>query len=123
MSASIIGGRAGTLLYHIIDSIGESYLAGHRALLIVPEQYTLQAERELIDRLKLPGYFNIDILSPSRLRSKVRDIAGGGTLPQLDASGKAMAFSCVLKEAEKSLVYYGRVVEQAGLPARMAALT
>lgn len=123
MSATILGGRAGTLLYHIIDRIGECYHAGHKALLLVPEQYTLQAERELLDRLKLPGYFNIDILSPSRLRSKVRDTAGGGTFPQLDASGKAVAFSCALKETGKSLVYYGRSVDQAGLPARMASLT
>ena len=51
----IIGGRAGRLLPHILPQIDTARKAGTRVILLVPEQYTLQAEREIIAGLNLPG--------------------------------------------------------------------
>ena len=46
-----------------MSSRAAAYRAGSRVVLLVPEQYTLQAERDLLRDLSLPGFFRIDILS------------------------------------------------------------
>ena len=45
----ILGMRTGRTLPHLIPQIAASRNAGHRVILLVPEQYTLQAEQELIE--------------------------------------------------------------------------
>ena len=70
----IIGGRAGRLLPHILPQIDRARRAGTRVLLLVPEQYTLQAERELISGLQLPGLMDIEVLSPRRLVRRIREV-------------------------------------------------
>ena len=66
-------GRAGQVLPEIIRRIGVQHHAHERVLLLVPEQYTLQAERELVEQLNLPGFLDLDVLSPTRLRRRIRE--------------------------------------------------
>ena len=75
-SVRILGARAGQALPFLISEVGACRKAGLRVLLLVPEQYTLQAERELVDGLKLPGLMDIDVLSPRRLMRRVRERGG-----------------------------------------------
>ena len=72
----LITSRPHRLLSPIISRIGELAAAGERCMLIVPSQYTLQAEIEAMTRLDLTGSFLIDVLSPSRLQSRVFERAG-----------------------------------------------
>lgn len=60
----ILGGRAGQILPRMLPDIDVARRAGERIILLVPEQYTLQAERELIESLNLPGLIDLDVLSP-----------------------------------------------------------
>ena len=92
----IIGGRAGRLLPHILPEIDRYRQAGTRVLLLVPEQYTLQAERELVTGLKLPGLIDIDVLSPRRLTRRIREYGGHSGLAPLDDRGRSMAQSIPL---------------------------
>ena len=89
----ILGARAGQALPFLIGEIGACRARGCRVLLLVPEQYTLQAERELVDGLKLPGLMDIDVLSPRRLMRRVRERGGRDPLAPLDSRGRAMALS------------------------------
>ncbi len=57
-------GRAHRLLAPVVREIGRLHGAGEPCILLVPEQLTLQTERELLSRLKLPGFFTIEVLSP-----------------------------------------------------------
>ncbi len=116
----IRAGRAGQTLPEVIRGIGQQYAAHEKIVLLVPEQYTLQAERELIEQLNLPGYFDMDVLSPSRLRRRIRETGGSDPLPKLDDRGRNMALSHVLTKLEKDLRYYRRVANTAGLPAKVA---
>jgi ATP-dependent helicase/nuclease subunit B len=116
----ILTGRAGQVLPEVVRGIGEQYAAHERVILLVPEQYTLQAERELVEQLDLPGYFDLDVLSPSRLRRRIRETGGSDPLPKLDDRGRNMALSHVLTKLEKNLHYYRRVANTSGLPAKVS---
>lgn len=119
---TILGGRAHRLLPHIIPLIGKWYHQGEVCLLLVPEQYTLQAEVELIRRLELPGFFNIQVLSPSRLTQRIFDAAGSDGRTPLDSRGKRMALSRAIDAVKKELTYYRRAAHQQGLTEKMASL-
>ena len=118
----ILGARAGRLLPALLEEIARRLRSGTRTVLLVPEQYTLQAERELVEGLKLPGLMDVEVLSPRRLVSRIREKGGAAPLPVLDAHGRAMALSRALRACKGELRYYARVAEQPGLPSRIAAL-
>ena len=80
----ILCGRAGRLLPRLYADIGERYGRGRHVILLVPEQYTLQAERELIRRLSLPGFLNLEVLSPKRLRRKIRETGGRNNFVRME---------------------------------------
>ena len=66
-TVEIWGARAGQTQSRLFEEIRQCRKAGQRVLLLVPEQYTLQAERELVEQLNLPGLLDLDVLSPRRL--------------------------------------------------------
>ena len=118
----IIGARAGRLLPHILPQIDQCRRQGERVLLLVPEQYTLQAERELIAGLQLPGLIDVDVLSPRRLTRRIREAGGHSGLAPLDDRGRSMALAQALTLAQADLAYYGRVALTPGLPDKLSAL-
>ena len=68
----IRGGNSGALQGRLF-SLCRQY---QKVLVIVPEQFTLQTERDLIAGLSAPGFFDIEVLSPSRLTERVFAAAG-----------------------------------------------
>ena len=95
---------------------------GGRMLVIVPEQYTLQTERELMDGLNLPGFFDLEVLSPSRLTERVFALAGTDGRTRVDARGKQFALARALVKCKKELKYYESALEKQGFIQRMGAL-
>lgn len=67
-TVEIWGARAGQTQSRLFEEIRKCREAGQRVLLLVPEQYTLQAERELVEQLNLPGLLDLDVLSPRRFQ-------------------------------------------------------
>ncbi len=119
---TILGGRMHRLLPHMINEIGKLYKAGETCLMLVPEQYTLQAEVELIRRLELPGFFRIQVLSPSRLTQRIFDAAGTDGRVPLDNRGKQMALSRAILLVQRELTFYRRSAAQLGLVEKMGSL-
>lgn len=119
---SIIGARAGRLLPHILPMIDECRRQGVPVLLLVPEQYTLQAERELVEGLSLPGLIDIDVLSPRRLTRRIREAGGHSGLALLDDRGRSMALAQALTIVQEELTYYRRVALTPGLPDKLSVL-
>lgn len=118
----IIGARAGELTPFLLAEIGACRNEGVRALLLVPEQYTLQAERELIEGLRLPGLIDVDVLSPRRLTRLIRERGGHDGLEPLDDRGRRMALTRALSETHDRLTYYARVAQTPGLPDKLSSL-
>lgn len=118
----IWGVRANRGKSRLFSEINRYRQQGQRVLLLVPEQYTLQAERELIHSLDLPGLMNIDVLSPTRLGRRIQEAAGRQPLAPLNESGRRMALAQALSQCQEELQYYGRVALSAGLPEKLSAL-
>lgn len=93
-----------------------------RMLVIVPEQYTLQTERELMDGLQSPGFFDIEVLSPSRLTERVFATSGADGRTRIDARGKQLALSRALLQCRKQFTYYESAADKQGFIARAGAL-
>ncbi|WP_193708281.1 helicase-exonuclease AddAB subunit AddB [Alkalibaculum sporogenes] len=83
-------------------------------ILIVPEQFTLQAERNLIEQCNLPGIFNIEILSFSRLANRVMSEVGGVTKTRLSETGRYMALQKSLIERKDDLLVYPGMIKKPG---------
>ena len=72
----ILTARPHRLLAACVDRLGEATARGEGCMFLVPSQYTLQAELEIMERLHVSGSFLIDVLSPKRLQSRVFELAG-----------------------------------------------
>ena len=114
--------RAHRLLRPVVAKVGTLHAQGEPCVLLVPEQLTLQMERELLDRLHLPGFFTIEVLSPSRLAQRVLAAVGADGREPLSQAGQRMAVSFALEKCEKKLVYYRASAQRRGFAEKLAAL-
>ena len=116
----IIGDRNGRVWPLVLRDAEESRKAGRRLILYVPEQYTLQAERDIITGLKLPGLLDIQVISPRKLKQQVKEQTGTGTRRPLNEMGRAMAVHRVMTEQEENLSYYRNMTELSGAVTRVS---
>ena len=115
----IIGDRSGRVWPMVLRAAETSMKAGRRLILYVPEQYTLQAERDLITGLKLPGLLEIQVISPRKLRQQVKERAGSGVKSLLNEMGRAMALHRVMTDKAEELVYYRDMTDLPGAVRRV----
>ena len=120
----IITARPHRLLPAVIAEIGELSQRGERCMLLVPSQYPLQAEIELMTQLALDGSFLIDVLSPGRLQERVFERAGRPDRVIFDERGKCMVLCEIITEEKENLTVYRSTAEsgQQGFASRMSAL-
>ena len=121
-AVQILGFRSARTLSFLLPEVAEARQAGNPVILLVPEQYTLQAEWELVEGLSLPGLLDMDVLSPRRLTQLVREKAGRDPLRPLDDRGRSMALSRALILSRDQLGYYRGSVTLPGLPDKLSAL-
>ena len=81
---------------------------------IVPEQFTMQTQKEIIRLHPRHGVMNIDILSFKRLAYRVFEDLGIHLPVVLDDMGKSMVIRKVAGIKRKELGMYGHHLEQAG---------
>ena len=115
----ILGGRAGALRPWLFSAISQSRSAGRPVVLFVPEQYTLQAERDLLTGMRLPGLLSLDVVSPTKLKTLVREAAGSSGRRALDEDGRAMALHQALQARSADLTFYRNLGEMYGAVSRM----
>ena len=122
MSVTILTARAHRLFAPVVEALGQCARKGEDVLLLVPEQFTLAAERGVMERLSLTGMFLIDVMSPSRLSEQVLAAAGRDGREPLDAAGRRMALSQALERLEDKLPYYGSIAQRRGFVEKLDAL-
>ena len=115
----IIGARDRIQRAWLFRHIAEVRRAGVPVVLLVPEQYTLQAERDLMAGLNLPGLLDLDVVSPGRLRDLIREKAGSSGRPTLDEAGRAMAIHRALQDCDSQLTYYRQLGSLYGAVSRV----
>jgi len=85
-----------------------------RIILIVPEQYTLQAERETLDALNLSGMMDIEVFSFTRLMHTILEQLGGVTKVPIQEHGKHMILFKILNEMDGELEIYKKMAKRHG---------
>ena len=77
-----------------------------RIILVVPDQYTLQAERNAISHLKVKGLMDLEVLSFSRLAGRVLNETGGSRRTPIDKHGRHMLLAKIMKDCEEDLLVF-----------------
>lgn len=72
-------------------------------LCLVPEQYTMQTQRKLVDLSTNHAIMNIDVLSFQRLAFRIFDEMGMSEMPILEETGKNLVLRKVAQEQEDKL--------------------
>ncbi|HML36421.1 MAG TPA: exodeoxyribonuclease V subunit gamma [Bacillota bacterium] len=82
---------------------GDLSLPEQKVLLLVPEQFTLQAERNAFSYLKVDGLMDLEVMSQSRLGFKVLSEVGGSSRVPIDKYGRHMLLAKILMEQNERL--------------------
>ena len=80
----------------MFDRISERLSAGKKVILIVPDQFTLQAEKNAFSYLETKGLMDLEVLSFSRLANRVFSQVGGNRKTFVNNYGKYMMISRIL---------------------------
>ncbi len=88
-------------------------------IVIVPEQFTMQTQKELVQLSPCTGIINIDVQSFLRLAFRIFTELGAGNEPVLDDMGKTMILKKVLVNKQDELQYFGRNIHKKGYIAQI----
>ena len=81
---------------------------------IVPEQFTMQTQKTLVEMSPGQGILNIDILSFDRLAYRVFEEVGGDNRKLLEDTGKSMVLQKMVQLHQKELPYLGSQMKKPG---------
>ena len=105
-------GKSWQVYNRIID---EAQADIHRNyLIVVPDQFTMQTQLEMVKRHPRRGIMNIDVLSFGRLSHRIFEEVGGGEKPVLDDTGKSLVLRRVAAELEEELTVMRQNVRRLG---------
>ena len=104
----LILGRAGSgKTAEILRSIHAHAESGGKSILIVPEQYSHEAEKELLRLCGDSASLYAEVLSFSRLALSVARETGGSARHYADKPGRLLQMALALSAAEGALTLYG----------------
>lgn len=118
----VLTARPHRLLRPMIKRIGQLHKEGKPCIFLVPEQFTLQAEQELLNQLNVKGLFSIEVVSPTRLKRRVMESAGTDERAPLSAAGRQMAVSFALETCAEQLTFYRAAASRRGFAQKLTAL-
>lgn len=105
-------GKSYTLYQEVIHRSIEHENSNY--LIIVPEQFTMQTQKDLVAMHPHNGIMNIDILSFMRLAFRVFDEVGSGDQLVLEDTGKSMVLRKVVEQKKDELVLFQSNVKKTG---------
>ncbi len=73
----------------------------HLYYIIVPEQFTMQTQRNVVENASGKGILNIDVLSFERLAYRIFEEVGGAREVLLDDTGKSMVLHKLVQQHQK----------------------
>ncbi|MBR2951031.1 MAG: helicase-exonuclease AddAB subunit AddB [Lachnospiraceae bacterium] len=117
MSLSFVFGAsgAGKSTYVCQDLINRSKAEpGGRFFLIVPDQFTMQTQMDLVNMHENKGIMSIDVLSFGRLTHRIFEEVGGADRPMLDDTGKSLIVRRVAGEQADQIPLIGGNLHKTG---------
>ena len=117
MSLQFVIGSSGSgktrYLYENLINLSMEHPEGNY-IAIVPEQFTMQTQKEIVTLHPNHGSMNIDIVSFQRLAYRIFEELGVEHLEVLDDMGKSMVLRRVAAGQKKNLGLYGSHLNQTG---------
>ena len=111
----LILGRAGSgKTGELYRRIGAAADRGDRAILLVPEQFTFENERELYLRLGPERSARVEVLGFKRLCNNIFRFYGGLAGRSLDDTGRRILMGVALREMGSGLTVYGPQADKPG---------
>lgn len=83
-------------------------------LIIVPDQFTMQTQKDLVMRSDRDGILNIDVLSFGRLSHRILEEVGTKEMPVLDDTGKSLVLQKVAADLKEQLPAMGSLLHKQG---------
>lgn len=87
---------------------------GRNFLIIVPDQFTMQTQKDLVMRSDREGILNIDVLSFGRLSHRILEEVGTKEMPVLDDTGKSLVLQKVAADLKEQLPAMGSLLHKQG---------
>ena len=112
----ILGGSGAGKSHYIYHKIMKESLENPNInyLVIVPEQITMETQKDFITMHEKHGIMNIDVLSFMRLAYRIMEEMGLKDTTVLEDTGKNMVLLRVLEEKADSLCYFKSNIRKAG---------
>lgn len=83
-------------------------------LLIVPDQFTMQTQMDLVLEHPNRGIMNIDVLSFGRLTHRILEEVGHADMPVLDDTGKSLILRKIAEKEQQRLTVIGKHLHKIG---------
>lgn len=87
---------------------------GRNFLIIVPDQFTMQTQKDLVMRSARGGILNIDVLSFGRLSHRILEEVGTKEMPVLDDTGKSLVLQKIAADLKEQLPAMGSLLHKQG---------
>ena len=125
MSLKLITGPSGCgKSWYVYKKIIDESLSSPETdfIFIVPEQTSMQVQKELVRLHPRHSIMNIDVLSFNRLAYRVFEETGTASLPVIEDLGKTLILQKVIRDSLKDLGPYKKVFERPGAAEKMKSL-
>ena len=97
------------------DIIAQAMENPHRNyLVVVPDQFTMQTQKDLVMRSDRGGILNIDVLSFGRLSHRILEEVGTKEMPVLDDTGKSLVLQKIAADLKEQLPAMGSLLHKQG---------
>ena len=83
-------------------------------LVVVPDQFTMQTQKDMVLAHPKGGIMNIDVLSFSRLAHRIFEEVGGNDKPDLDDTGKSLILRKLAEKRAEELKAFGKNLNRQG---------
>lgn len=125
MSLQFVFGNSGSgksdyLYEHVLEQAAKN--PRQNFLILVPEQYTMQTQRELVRRQKNHAIMNVEVLSFARLAYRVFDELGKQDIVILEETGKNLVLRKVAELKKKELTTLGGNMNKMGYVGEVKSL-
>ncbi|HOV69666.1 MAG TPA: hypothetical protein PLZ84_05030, partial [Clostridia bacterium] len=101
-----------SIVFNVIsDEIYQLIKQGEHVLLLVPDQFTLQAERNILQYLNLKGFIDLEVLSFNRLGWRLMESVKN---KHLSEQGKSMILRMIIDECSDCLTVFRSVCRYKG---------
>lgn len=120
----VLGGSGSGKSYQMYQKIIEESRISeeNEFLIIVPEQFTMQTQKDVVSVHPDQGIMNIDILSFLRLAYRIFEQEGGEDRPILEDLGKSMVVRKVVENKRENLTIFQSNVNKMGFISELKSL-